>query len=288
MKFRIIFTAFIQILIISLTRQISLNDKLAFYTKVLTQTDKKLPISLIISNNKILMKADRNILADTPLFEINKNYILSSCSFYPYKDKIVEILNEFVVNNDSFETKSEMIIQVYSFAYQLMEYKFADKERLLNYFRDRNVYSSEYFKFHAAKEQMEYISNLIPAEEEKPLNSLNYNSEKIKLLRQIKLDNTLYDLTEKIFSYVLAHVNKNLNSEIKAHLRSFTENFEYFKKFVDAIYKHSMSDSKEYILKLIYIIFRTYISLEKGSINENEFKNFQVRLKQFSDLYPSI
>jgi hypothetical protein len=123
--------------------------------------------------------------------------------------------------------------QTISLVYQLLYFKFADKPAARNIYRNKNLYSSEFYKFDLSKSQAEYLDVILP--EVSPNSIYYYPKEKIEEVKKLKLDSYFYNMAETVFISVYQQVQKMKNRNDREFILSFITNFELFKKYTDLV-----------------------------------------------------
>jgi hypothetical protein len=137
----------------------------------------------------------------------------------------------------NFPTFGDNPFTYYTLVYQLMYHKLADKDKARRMYRDKNLYSSEFFKFSLNKYQNEYLDNILDVEK---YSGLLFTNEQIELAKKFKLDDLVYDMSKIIFDTVIHYTNLLKDKEVKEFMLSYVSDFELFKKYSDYVYKFAI------------------------------------------------
>ena len=226
-----------------------------YYKKIFNSTskDRNLQLKINTTTNLPFIFTPIDLKANTTLFKLKINRILSSCIEYPYKEHLTFLLKNFFKGNS---LNSDIYTEAFSLVIQIMYFKFADKKLFKEYFN--NI--TQNYTFELNDELNEYIDIIfqIINNDENFIGKENYNhtSETYnKLIKKYDLFDFVKEVTHGIYDYLISAL-KNFDKNSKENILSF------------------LGEKKTEFIRLFYFINKhtnplTYDSFKKAFFNDS-------------------
>jgi hypothetical protein len=212
------------------------QSRIDFYKNILKQNNNTQIEVVQDENKKLALRSNKNLNVEETFFNIPKKFIISECAFFPYKEKIIEILSSYHLIKSPL---GATLFHFYSLVYQILYFRLSKVEEIRDSFRDNNFYSSEFYKFDFSKSQKEYLEIILNEYEEiKVDNVFHYDKETIELIKDLQIDNSIYEVTKEVYEHVKSKIEIMLGGKVRTHLLQFTSNWGSFKSVFDFVYRH--------------------------------------------------
>jgi hypothetical protein len=143
-------------------------DSINYYTNLIDQLKIRQIISLQVKNNRLRLRIEDYAPVNKNLFHLPKNLLMNSCKIFPFKEFLLKKINEIKID---FKADIDKIINNLILTYQIMYYRFGEKEKSKNYYLEGDSIDKEVNKV---------LGNVIPFEINTQLDSYIKNIPKNK------------------------------------------------------------------------------------------------------------
>ena len=187
----------------------------SYYKKIFNSTskDRNLQLKINTTTNLPYIFTPIDLKANTTLFKIKINRILTSCIEYPYKEHLTFALQNFFKGNSM---NSDIYTQAFSLVIQILYFKYADKKFFKEYFNN----TAQNYTFELNDDLNEYVDYIfeIINNDESFVGKENYNhtSENYNKLKNVDKNSKENVLTFKknkktefirLFYFINKHTN---------------------------------------------------------------------------------
>lgn len=192
-----------------------LYSRMNYYNSLISDLKLIDKVSIEIKNNRIYLKANKDFAALDNVFLMPKFLFFTSCDLFPFKEYILDALNQLNKNSkvDLHKFSNNLIL-----AYNLMYYKFADKEKAKKYYLDMYKDQGERAKeietilpFEVHPEIKLYLDNL-PQKNTRSL--FFFNEEEMQLAKDLGIDLITKVVFENTHNQLIEFFKKNSPEEL--------------------------------------------------------------------------
>lgn len=218
------------------------DRRAVFYNKILENLPEKDVLTLHVDKYGLYIFNNKDYKAGNSMFTVPKEYIISGCDFYPFREHIFEILYDFVEKNPLLEKNN--IVNTFTLVYHLLYVRLADKRKAKIYYKKykNQKKDNEFFEFALNKYKKEFMM----AFPKRPtFTAFEYNKEELDFIRTIGGDLEMFDLSMKIFEFVHDKVNALTDVNLKEALLPMVSDETFFKKYSDVVIRRALSLSVE-------------------------------------------
>jgi len=189
-----------------------LNRRMNYYNSIINDLKLMDSISIEVKSNKLYLKANQDFAAMDNIFVIPKFLFFTSCDMFPFKEYFLEALNHINKNSkiDLNKFSSNLIL-----AYNMMYYKYADKEKAKKYYQELLKDKSDIVKeidslltFDVHPEKKLYLDN-IPSKNTRSL--FFFNEEELQLAKVLGLEMITKVVFENTHKQIIQFLKKNLS-----------------------------------------------------------------------------
>ena len=177
------------------------NIKFRYYKGLLESEVIPKNIELSRDDSGFLLKTTEIINNNSPIFGIPKTHAINGCLFYPFRDKITEVINKFIIKN-GFE-KTKFLLNHYTIIYQILYYHQADYDQARDYYFKTKRYESEIFQFEPSLDVRNYIDIMFRSI---PQSIYTFKDEDISLAKTFNFSSNYQrnvDIYEEVLHYAL-------------------------------------------------------------------------------------
>jgi len=196
-------------------------------------TDLKLSDKLIleVKNNKLYLKASQDHAASDNILLIPKFLFFTSCDLFPFKEFILEALNS--LNKDSKVDLNKFSSNL-MVAYNMMFYKFADKEKAKKYYNEvykdqgeKAILIENLLEFEVNADVKQYLDNL-PQKNTRSL--FFFNDEEIQLAKDLGIELTTKVIFENTHRQIVEFIKKVYPENISVRAALIFLIFKFYRK----------------------------------------------------------
>lgn len=191
-----------------------LFSRMNYYNTMINDLKLIDKVSIEVKNNKMHLKANEDFAASDNIMILPKFLFFTSCDLFPFKEYLIDALNQLNKNSkvDLHKFSNNLFL-----AYNMMYYKYADKEKAKKYYLELNKDQGEnakeienIFIFDVHPEKKLYLDNL-PQKNTRSL--FFFNEEEMQLAKDLGLDLITKVIFENTHKQIVEFLKKNLSEE---------------------------------------------------------------------------
>lgn len=192
-----------------------LFSRMNYYNSLINDLKVTDNLSIEVKNNRLYLKANKDYAASDHVFFMPKLLFFTSCDLFPFKEMILEALNFLSKDSkvDLHKFSNNLML-----AYNMMYFKFADKEKAKIFYYDLYKDQPEYVSqietmllFDVHPEAKLYLDNL-PQKNNRSL--FFFNEEEDQLAKDLGIDLITKVVFENTHKQIIGYIKKNYPEEV--------------------------------------------------------------------------
>jgi hypothetical protein len=187
-----------------------------FYSKLLN-THMFKSVNLVADNEGLYLTFNEKSFNIENLGRITKEYIFSSCDFFPFRDLFTRIIVQYYKQAGYKGTISlNDFVNRFIVVYHMLFTKLANEERVRDYFKTETEKVDEYYSYKVSEKKRSYVSIIPGHTTVKPIyTAIWFSYNDVENAKRIRLNMHDYDLNIGLFGYVNKYIYELEDAELK-------------------------------------------------------------------------